>query len=282
MLGPRLRLAISFCLAAVSLHGGPTEDAIVAIMRLSDQPNYTWTSSVHDDARLYEIDGRTSAAGFSIVKMPLVNSVRRRLGRELLDNRVELIFRGNARCVLLTKDGWLAPHEVPELGGETDVDAKEPINPANIYMRNGVILNRLPNSKPRKPAAEPRGYSNLQLAICPPHEELGIVVASHREFQADGERVTGTLADLGARLLLVREGQPELTPLSATGSFVIWLRDGFVARYQLELDGRIEVKLPDKPAAVIRVQQRTVTTISQVGKTEVPVPEAARAKLTSG
>ncbi len=280
MFAKRLSLGLPLCLAALSLHAGPREEAIVALMRLSERPNYTWASSVHDDARLYEIDGRTSPAGYSIVKMPLINSLRRRLGRELNDNRVELIFRGNTRCVLQTKDGWFAPHEVPEFVPEPEADAREPISSANIYMRNGVVLNRLPTPKAKKPVGEPRGYSNLQLAICPPHEELGIIVASHRELHVDGERVTGTLTDLGARLLLVREGQPELTPLSGTGTFVVWLRDGVVARYQLELDGRIEVKLPDLPAVILRVQQRSSTTISQVGTTEVTVPDAARAKLT--
>lgn len=279
MSGMRLRFALVLLGAAGSLPAGPNEAAILAIMRLAEQPNYTWHSSVHDDARHYEIDGRTSAAGYSIVRMPVINSVRRRLGRELSDNRVELIFRGNAACVLETRDGWLRPAEVPVYGGDPELAASGSVNPAAIPSRNGVIIQRRP--APKAPANEPRRYSNLQLAICPPHEELGIIVASHRDLYVDGSRVSGTLTDLGARLLLVREGQPELAPLSASGTFTVWLRDGGVSRYQLDLDGRIEVRPAGSPAVILRVQQRTTTTISQIGRTEVPIPEAARAKLAA-
>lgn len=175
--------------------------------------------------------------------------------------------------------GWLRPAEVPVYGGDPELDASGPVNPAAIPARNGVIIHRLP--APRTPATAPRRSSNLHLAICPPHKSLGIIAASHREFHVDGARVSGTLTDLGARLRLVRAGQNEITPLTSNGTFTLWLRDGGVSRYQLDLDNRIEVRPAGSPAVTLRVQQRSNTTISQIGRPEVPIPAAARAKLAT-
>ncbi len=279
MFAKRLSLGLPLCLAALSLHAGPREEAIVALMRLSERPNYTWASSVHDDARLYEIDGRTSPAGYSIVKMPLINSLRRRLGRELNDNRVELIFRGNARCVLQTKDGWFAPHEVPEFVPEPEADAREPISSANIYMRNGVVLNRLPTPKAKKPVGEPRGYSNLQLAISHPHEDLAVILSSHADLQVEGDSVSGTLTDRGAQLLLVRDGQKQITPLRAAGTFKVWFRERLPVKYQLRLDGVLLVETSTSRRQVA-VRQHSDTVIRDVGRTAFFVPDQAIVRLT--
>ena len=94
----------------------------------------------------------------------------------------------------------------------------------------------------------------------------------------DGDIVTGTLTDLGAQLLLVRDGQDNLTPVRASGSFKIWLRAGMVAKYQLKIEGTLQVQLSSGPKA-IQVQQITDTIVKDVGTTKFDVPEQARAKL---
>src|SRR5215213_6929285 len=100
-------------IGAAVARGGPTEAAIVAVMRLSDKPNYSWVATVSDDARTYDIDGKTTRGGFTHVKMPAINAVRRRLGRSVTDTRIDMIFRGNVACVIETDNGWLRPEELP-------------------------------------------------------------------------------------------------------------------------------------------------------------------------
>lgn len=56
----RLLLASLVILQSPAACAGPIEDAVVAVMRLSDRPNYTWVATVDDDARSYDIVGRTS------------------------------------------------------------------------------------------------------------------------------------------------------------------------------------------------------------------------------
>ena len=245
----------------------------MAIMRLGDQPNYTWVATVSDDARTYEIEGRTLREGFSRVKMPLINTVRRKLGRDCADTRAEMIFQGNAECVLRINDDWLRLDELTEL---PVASSSEEV--VSIVVQPGSV--GLPPARKSQRDEEPRHFSNLQFAISPPHEELAIIVGSHLELSVDGDMVSGQLSELGARLLLVRDGQSDLTAVRASGAFKIWLRAGSVRRYQVDLDGMLAITTAKSKHVTIPVRQRTTTDLRDIGTTKVEIPEAARAKLT--
>ncbi len=109
----RLLLASLVILYPSRVTAGPIEDAAVYVMRLSDRPNYTWVATIDDDARSYDIVGRTSKEGYTLAKMPAINSVRRRLGRSAADNEAEVIFRGHVDCVIATDEGWKSVAELP-------------------------------------------------------------------------------------------------------------------------------------------------------------------------
>jgi hypothetical protein len=56
----RLVLAcVAGALASAFAPAAPTDLAIVAAMKLPDAPNYSWVSEISDDARTYEIVGKT-------------------------------------------------------------------------------------------------------------------------------------------------------------------------------------------------------------------------------
>jgi hypothetical protein len=267
-------------LAAIDGYADPAHAAIVAIMRLSEQPNYSWVASVSDDARTYDIFGKTVRGGYTQVKMPVINSVRRQLGRSVTDTHIELIFRGNVDCVIETEDGWRKPAELPLLASNS---AETPRSSGASARASGFPRASVqgatihpPIAADRQPA--PAAYSNLQLGISHPHEELGVIVGSHREFNVEGDVVTGALTDLGAQLLLVRDGQKDIDPVSATGTFKIWVRDGIVTRYQVVLTGTLDVHF-ESGRRDVEVHQLTDTILKDVGTTEVDVPAAARVKL---
>src|SRR4051812_15053150 len=122
---------LSVALGAVALlRAAPDDRLVVAAMHLSDQPNYTWVSTIVDDARTFEVEGRTTKGGYTRVKTPVVNAIRRRLGRSVTDLQIEAIFRGNVRCVLDTDDGWKTLDELPrpDIRGP-DVAAQIPTTP---------------------------------------------------------------------------------------------------------------------------------------------------------
>ncbi len=260
-------------LGAASLRAGPTEDAVIAIMRLGDQSGYTWTATITDDARTYDIDGKTDRTGYSRVTMPMINAVRRRLGRDVTDNRVEAIFHGATACVLHTPLGWLRPDDLPQPQTLSDF---ERLGGTGATPVGGKRILTAPGSAAK--ASEPRAYSNLQLALSPPHEELAVIVSSHAEFNVEGDVISGTFTELGASLLLVRAGQSHLTPLKAAGSFKIWLRGGLPSRYQTDLRGTLGIA-SEKGHVQVAVQQRTFVTLSHIGATLVELPEEARLAL---
>lgn len=256
-------------------------------MRLSEQSGYTWVATISDDARTYDIDGKTSREGFSAVKMPAINAVRRKLGRDVTDNRVEAIFRGNSDCVLHTEDGWLRPDQLPEAEGPSSYERAGAIGSVGVSKKRkggasgggpGGSGIHLPGTTPDPGESRRRDYSNLQLAISPPHEELAVIVSSHSAFKVEGDTVTGTLTELGARLLLVRDGQSHITPLQASGDFKIWLRGGLPIRYQTNLKGTLQVT-SSRGQSTVAVQQRTLTNIRDIGTTVVEIPDIARIAL---
>ena len=272
-----LTVCLGACFAASLASADPSADAVTAMMRLSDAPSYSWVATVSDDARTYEILGRTSRDGFTQVKMPVINSVRRQLGRSTADTQIELIFRGNVQCVIETEEGWKT---LDELRSHTPpADTRRPGTAAFIHPRGSIRRPTLP----RPPTAD-RGtngrYSNLQLGISHPHEELGVIVGSHETFEVAGEIVTGTLSDLGAQLLLVRDGQESIEPLRAAGSFKIWLHQGMVTRYRVELEGVLNIQV-SSGRRKIQVHQVTETILSNIGTTTFEVPMQARLKLGS-
>lgn len=246
---------------------GSEDTVILAAMRLSDEPNYRWVTTVVDDARTYEIHGQTAVHGYTHVKMPMVNSVRRRLGRSVTDTEIEAIFKGNVHCVLATDEGWKTVDELPE-PTEGSYDAPPP------NLLGGIFGAATPPPQRRIPT----GYSNLQLGITPPHEDLGVIVTSHVDLRVDDEIATGRLTTLGAQLLLVRDGQHEITPLQATGTFKLWIRNGIVTRYQVHLDGVLSVA-SRSGRKQIRVRQDTDTTITAIGAADFEIPAEARRKL---
>jgi len=268
---------LAFACAASVLTAGPVEEAIVAAVRLSEHPSYSWISTVNDDARTYDIVGRTTSAGYSQVRMPVVNTVRQRLGRGVTDAQVDFFFRGNVDCVIATDEGWKSVGELPLAADTSPMLGTTSLvhhSSRSVFGRNTGIRSssKFENERGR------RSYSNLQMGLSHPHEELGVIVSSGIDLQAEGDTLTGSLTDLGAQLLLVRDGQTEITPLQAAGTFTLWIRDGLVTRYQVKLQGVLAIKT-GLGTRQIAVTQNTSTQISDIGTTSVEVPFEVMAKL---
>jgi hypothetical protein len=76
-------------------------------------------------------------------------------------------------------------------------------------------------------------------------------------------------------LLLVRPEQTDVEPLASSGAFKLWLKRGAVTKFQLELEGVLAVGRWKK----VNVRKKAMTTLTNIGSTEVIVPDEARAKL---
>jgi hypothetical protein len=261
---------------ATGVRAGPTEDAILAAMRLSEHPNYSWLCSISDDAGSYQLEGKTAPEGYTWLRMPTVTTLARRLGREA-EPQVEAFFLGKSAGALRTAGGWMTLAELPE-SRERRFDERRfpPVRGgANAHSLGipGGTLGFPPFHGKEKPES-PSVYNTAHFGVSHPHEELAIIVSSYRDLEVAADVATGRLSDVGAALLLVRDEASDVTLLDAAGSFKLWLRDGRVARYQLRLEGVVLVGRKKMPA---RLSSDTV--LRNVGSTRVVVPDEVRLKL---
>ena len=267
-----MRRAVFLCCIAAATgttaRGSSVDRAILAAMHVSEVGNYRWISTVEDDRRFYLIDGKTRKDGYTFVTMPMVASIQRELG----GNGSEIqraVFKGDMDCVVETPEGWKTPAELtasataPRRGSVTATRRRPP-----GAGGSGAI-------GPGHPAFR---YSNLQLHLSHPHDELGIIVGCYSEIRPDPAGASGTLSELGAKLLLVHPGQNEITPLRASGTFKLWLKDGVLVRYQVQLAGTISVEVGSSRTE-ISVQQTATTEVTAVNAAPFEIPPEAKRKL---
>ena len=265
---------------------GPAERAILAAMKLSEEPNYSWTTTVADDARTYEIEGKTDRAGYTWMRLPMVKTIAQRLGRDA-EPQIEAVFNGPSRYVIRTGRGWKTFKELPKPTWERKDEFEYWPAPAHAraHLSSAAMAGLDPHEvspfpppmivlPPPSTEEEKRPFSNAQFALSLPHDELAIIVSSHTALRIDGDVVTGTLSDLGAQLLLVRDGQDHLKPLAAAGLFRLVMKNGIVARYSLRLEGLL---LVDRKKVL--VHQESSTQVTNIGTTSVQVADDIRRKL---
>jgi hypothetical protein len=141
----------------------------------------------------------------------------------------------------------------------------------------GMNIVEMPSPGPqaRRLAAEaPQLFSNAQFGVSPPHQELALIVSGYTDLKVEVDVATGTLVDAGARLLLVRDGQANVTPLLAAGTFKLNLRQGKVVSYLLEISD------PERRGRVV-VQQRSITVLRDVGTTNFEITPEVLKKLAA-
>lgn len=280
------RLILAFAAIAGLCRAGNTERAVLAAMKLAEQPNYSWTSAIHDDARSYELEGKFDRRGLTWMRLPMVKAIAQRLGRDA-DTQVEAVFKSSDAFVIRTNDGWKQLGELPKRHRDWVEAETVVVMPRHRVgwggMGGGSILE--PNDPfatdpfpvvmhvpPSRDQARP--YCNAQFGVSHPHDELAIIVSSFTDLKLEGDVATGTLSDLGAQLLLVRDGQEHIQTGAAAGVFKLFIEDGLVTRYQLRMEGILFV---DRKRVTVR--QISATSIRQIGTTTVEVAEEARRKL---
>lgn len=244
-------------LGVVLAQANPADRMALAAMRLAEQPNYTWTSVVTDDAQSYAIEGKTRD-GYTWLRLPMVPTLARRLGRDA-DVEIEAFFRGGDNAVIRTERGWHTLNELPKRAHDWRHGS-----PSRGARYGGSSFSE-ENSRP---------YSNAQFGLARPHDELAVIVSSYVDLKASGDLVAGTLTDLGAQLLLVRDGQDHIEPLCAAGTFTLLIKNGVVVRYLLRLEGILLVE-----RRKVHVRQASSTTIGEIGTTRFSVPDEAARKL---
>lgn len=256
--------------------GDAMDRAIIAAMKLSEQPNYSWSCTVSDDAQTYDIEGKTQVGGYTWLRMPTTRALARRLGRDV-EPMVEGFFKDN-EVVLWTSGGWRNLRELPRSHDDW-IDEDELVvrgsSAPSIWNPLGTTSASVVTASPMLARGNRRHrYTNAQFGVSRPHEELAVIVCSHTSFAVNENIVTGTLSNIGAQLLLVRDGQKHLKPLEAAGVFELTIVDGMVSQYALRLEGILKVD-----RRKIHVRQFSRTTVKFAGTTRFDVPAEVRFRL---
>lgn len=274
---------LPFILVLLEAQASPVDDAILAAMKLSEVPNYSWTCNIVDDAKSYEIDGKW-ADGYAWQRQPMPSTINQRMGRDA-GYDLEAIFHGTLTYVVRTGQGWRWLDELPKADPfwnqndnwlyVTTPLVRTPDMPADISDPTFGLPPAIwkPIVHPRE---DSRVYSNAQFALALPHKELGIVVSSYDAFEVDGDTAMGSLTDLGAQLLLVHEGHEYIQPVVADGRFKLWFAHGLVTKYSIELAG--VVIFEKKP---IYVRQTATTIVKDIGTTGFYIPPDALQRLAA-
>jgi hypothetical protein len=267
--------------AVAAAVAGPVDSAIVAAMKLPDAPNYSWRTDVVDDGRTYEVVGATDrATDYSLVTQPLVNAVARRAprGGGASSNVATLIFKGPEQFVIQSDDGWRSSGEMlsgSDRGGSRRGGLSGPPGMGGLPGMGGP---RGRGSRGGGGGGEAAGYSNLQNTLSRPHEEIAIIVAGAADLKVEEDVITGSLSETAAKLMLVHAGQKTITPLRASGTVRLWVRNGVLLKYETRLEGVLSVESSGGRREVA-VHQTATTTLTEVGTTKFEVPAEAMKKL---
>lgn len=238
-------LISALALAGTSLHAAesaPADDIKAAAKKLAGQ-SYSWKSTTEmagggggGQWRPGPTEGRITADGTMALSMTRG------------DNTIEALMKGG-RTAVKTPEGWQAPPE-PGTGGGGG-------GPGGAGMMGRMLTNMRP------PAAEA--------------EDL---VGKVEELRKTEDGFTGDLTEEGAKQLLTRNrrggggGEPP-APQDAKGSVKFWLKDGVLAKYEVQVQGRVA----GRDGQEMDVNRTTTVEISNVGTTKVEVAEEAKKVL---
>lgn len=274
--------------AALSARGQSVEKVIVAAMGLSATTSYSWQCSVVDDTQSYDIEGKRRSDGYTWQRQPMPTNIARRLGRSG-GRELEAIFKDPHRYVVATDQGWKTPDELPKQQEDSRRDKwihvtlpvwRSPDMPADESEMESLGLPRtiaVPAIRSRDNAGDGRVYTNAQFALALPQDELAIIVSCHTSMDVGENVATGYLNDTGAQLLLVHDGHEYITPVIAAGRYKLWLREGSIVKYTIELAGIVLVER--RP---VHVRQKSTTVLKHVGTTTFELPPDAWQRLARG
>jgi len=116
----------------------------------------------------------------------------------------------------------------------------------------------------------------LPAGINLPHEELAILAANNTDVHLENGVVSGKLTQSAADLLLVPPGSSQRPPEGSAGTFRLWIKDGAVTKYELKLTAETT---PNGARVNGGFSETSTVDLSNVGSTNVEVPDAAKRKL---
>jgi hypothetical protein len=252
-----LAFALSLGFATSLAWAGPADDVAAAARKLADAPNYSWsttTTIANSQFPAMPTEGMTEKGGYTITTVTFN------------DNKRQTVRQGE-KAVMQNREGeWMTMEELRQQfakagggGGGGGAGGARGGGRGGFGMFGGGGVDHA--------------------------KDLAALATRLKDVKVADGAIVGTLAaeDVATRLSFGRGGRGrsggEATtppaPKNASGTAKIWLKNGAVARYEINVKGTIATPNGDDRD----VDMTTTTEIKDVGATKVDVPEAAKKKL---
>src|SRR5688572_12193734 len=186
-------LCVGIAGSAATVFADPSDRVIIAAMKLSEQPNYSWFSLIDGNSFSHEIEGRTTTAGITWVRLPMVASIGRQLGRQR-GTQLEALFQGQTAALVLIDNQWRSLSELPfnhERDGSTRARStvRGSANAGNFGMAGGS--HAVSAAAPLFGDKRNHAFDGPHLGVTHPHEELTIIVSSFVAMDVKDDVATG-------------------------------------------------------------------------------------------
>ncbi|HLY75390.1 MAG TPA: hypothetical protein VKU80_14815 [Planctomycetota bacterium] len=222
------------------------EDVKAAAKKLSDAANYSWTTTIKNNA-----DNQGQGAP-RFVPGPIEGKAQKDgltwLSMKQGENSFEAALKGE-RFALKFKDMWIGSGDVPGGG--------QPGRPDPALFASRMM-------KSMKPASQ----------------TVSEAIDKLKDLKAEGEGVySGEFTPEGAQDQLVppnRGGQSKISPTvtDAKGTLKLWIKDGSIVKVESTLQGKMSFGQRE-----IEINRTATTEIKDVGSTKIELPEEAKKRL---
>jgi hypothetical protein len=238
-------LVLALATAAPAL-ADDKDDVKAAAKKLADAANYSWTTTIKNNAENPggagrfgsggPIEGKTEKDGVTWIQM------------KQGETSYEAAFKGDKFAMKL-KDTWMGSGDVPGGGQPGRPDP-------SMFM--GRILKNI------KPGAQ--GVADSIDKIQNLKSEGGGVYSG--DFTPEGAK---------DQLAPKVEGQPAVPNMNFTdakGSIKLWIKDGMIVKIESTLQGKMTFRQQER-----EINRTSTTEIKDVGSTKIELPDEAKKKL---
>jgi hypothetical protein len=276
--GSSLLLSVLLGSATAFVQADQTDDAIVAATKLSTAISYSWTTAISQNSRHLEIDGKTSADGYSLLTFMgySAGGVAAAAAKSGAGGGVNTVFLGDNKYVVENNGNWVVPSDVSSAPAPAETSNRTAARNRGVGGGTGAPGQRRPSGSGEADSSSSGVSPKLPAGVNLPHEELAIVAANYAEMHVEEGGVSGKLTEWGADLLIEPPGWTQSPPDKAAGTFRLWIKDGMVTKYELKLTAETG---PGGAMVKGGLSETITVEITDVGTTNVKVPPAAKLKL---
>lgn len=221
--------------------GNPKDEVMNAAKKLADAANYSWKTTMDLGPNAQFTPGPTEGKTEKDGLTWMSMTFR--------DNPSEAVKKGD-KIAVKTDEGWESGADLTGQGG---------FSPGTFMARR---------------------MQNVQL----PAAEVEDILSKVKAVTKEGDVYSAELTPEGAGSLLTRGfrgrrgggGGQGPTTSNAKGSAKFWVKDGMLTKIETKVSG----KRPNRDGEEMEIERTTTTEISNVGTTQLNVPDEAKKKLS--